>query len=365
MRILIPDAESGHALGVIQSLLLREGVKIFSLSNRRRNAARFFRQIAASDLTNDCSGDEESLEATCEAARKHSVDIVVPVAERATGILAQYADRLNPSHRTIPIPTYKSFQIATDKSRLAGFCSENGIPCPRTYPAEEFCGMIEDDSLTLEFPVIWKPVRGEGGKGVKLIASEMEFRGTDFETRKQVYGDAVVQEFVDGYDIDLSLLALNGDILAYTIQRGILGRKSRFAAPGGIEFVHLPPLLEVASALTRALGYSGVAHLDFRCDRRDGLFKLVDMNCRFWGSLLGSLKAGVNFPWLACEAGLGKRVEFHGFEESRYFDLLSVLRDPVSALRLKVRPKETNLGFWIRAPWPNAANTVFRRSPLP
>ena len=362
MRVLIPDAESGHALAVIQSLLLRKDVKIFTMSTRKRYAARFVRQIAASELNKTPSSDEEAVDTIVRAARKFSADIVLPVAEQATGLLAQFSTYVGGSFCTIPIPKYESFQIATDKSWLARFCSENGVPHPRTYSPQEFLAASGGKPDAPDFPAIWKPVRGEGGKGIKLLANDIDLRNADCEVFKQRFGEAVVQEFIEGHDVDLSLLATNGDIVSYTIQRGILGRKSRFAASGGIEFVHLPALLDVASSLTSSLGYSGVAHLDFRLDRRDGLYKLVDMNCRFWGSLLGSLKSGVNFPWLACQAGLGETIEFNGFRESRYFDLLSVLRAPSSAWQYKINPRETNLDFWVRSPWANVANAAFRRS---
>lgn len=362
MRVLIPDGENGHALGVVQSLLLRNGVEIVSLSAHKRNASRLVRNVVASKVVEHSSTDKEKIEAFLRAADEYSVDIIIPVGEVATGMFAQYSSCVGGTTPTIPIPAYDAFQIAIDKARLAAFCLRKEIPCPRTHSIDTFRKKLENGSEDVEFPVMVKPVHGEGGRGIQLILDKAQFEGFDFDSAKRLYGGLVIQEYVAGYDIDLSLLALDGEILAYTIQQGILGRGSRFAASGGIEFLKHPELLEVARTVTRSLNYSGVAHLDFRCGRNDGRLKLVDMNCRFWGSLLGSTKAGVNFPWLACQIALGKEIEFRGFDECRYFDLLSVARSPFSVPRLKVKARETNLGFWISAPLANAANTLYRRS---
>ena len=50
--------------------------------------------------------------------------------------------------------------------------------------------------------------------------------------------------------------------------------------------------------------WNGVAHIDMRIDAEDGEVKIFELNSRFWGSILGSLRAGVNFPHLACLSAL-------------------------------------------------------------
>src|SRR2546428_697479 len=48
----------------------------------------------------------------------------------------------------------------------------------------------------------------------------------------------------------------------------------------------------------QALKWSGIVNIDFIYDENDKQAKILEVNPRYWQSLLGSLFAGVNFPYL-------------------------------------------------------------------
>ena len=50
----------------------------------------------------------------------------------------------------------------------------------------------------------------------------------------------------------------------------------------------------------------------------DGKFYVLEINARYWGSLIGSLSAGVNFPAIACALALGEPVEPVEVKYDRY-----------------------------------------------
>jgi predicted ATP-grasp superfamily ATP-dependent carboligase len=50
--------------------------------------------------------------------------------------------------------------------------------------------------------------------------------------------------------------------------------------------------------LLEATRYSGVGHLDGRYDPRTDDYRILELNPRFWGSLLYSTNAGLNYPEL-------------------------------------------------------------------
>jgi predicted ATP-grasp superfamily ATP-dependent carboligase len=56
--------------------------------------------------------------------------------------------------------------------------------------------------------------------------------------------------------------------------------------------------------MVNEFNWSGIIHIDLRYDEYDKQIKVIEMNPRFWGSLPASFFAGVNFPYIACLAGL-------------------------------------------------------------
>jgi hypothetical protein len=91
-----------------------------------------------------------------------------------------------------------------------------------------------------------------------------------------------------------------------------------FRPPGGVEFVHDERVIGVVRELMAAVRWSGVAHVDLRYDSNTGAVNIIEVNPRFWGSVLASLHAGVNFPHLACLAALGRPFVAPDFRTCRY-----------------------------------------------
>lgn len=82
-------------------------------------------------------------------------------------------------------------------------------------------------------------------------------------------------------------------------------------------FIHHEEALALAEELVNAMHWTGIANIDMVLDERDGCF-LIEMNGRYWTSMLGSYRAGVNFPDLACLDALGSEVPRSGYRDSRF-----------------------------------------------
>ena len=142
------------------------------------------------------------------------------------------------------------------------------------------------------------------------------------------------------------MLCRDGQILAATVQHAIKASSKPFESPIGIEFRDDPPAMNVAKRLIHELGWSGVANIDMRYDARHKIPMVLELNGRYWFSLLGSLNAGVNFPLLACEMCLGEIKANRKPHKARYFSRKeSALLSLLGGGRFGIRPHETDLRY--------------------
>ena len=75
-----------------------------------------------------------------------------------------------------------------------------------------------------------------------------------------------------------------------------------------VETVDLPLLAEPSAMFLKAIEYYGLVELEYKHDRRDGEWKLLDVNARTWGYHTLGPAAGVDFPYLLYRDQLGLSV---------------------------------------------------------
>ncbi|HYM94371.1 MAG TPA: ATP-grasp domain-containing protein [Chitinophagaceae bacterium] len=313
--VLIPDGESPQALGVLQCLAQIKNIKTYILSNNPWAPIRFSRYSTRFYSYPDKNSNERQLAAIFDMLRKKKVDVVLPVDTKTIGLLSANPCALSKSVSMVPLPQADAFEIAANKWLLAGWLKQNKIPHPSTIlyqPNNSF-----DEALSsLSFPVLIKPAIGSSGEDIEIFydaAALYSFCKKNINSR-----EFIVQSFINGYDIDCSALCQEGKILAYTIQKTFINGPHRFGVPSGIEFLYDTDTYNVVKELIEKFNWSGIVHIDLRYDEEEKQVKVIEMNPRYWGSLLGSLCAGVNFPYLACLTALKLDLPKTAFQPKRF-----------------------------------------------
>jgi predicted ATP-grasp superfamily ATP-dependent carboligase len=149
------------------------------------------------------------------------------------------------------------------------------------------------DALPLRYPAVLKPRAREGGEGVVRVHSSQELRTGVAASPYPL----LVQEMIDGDDIDFSFLADHGRLLAWTIH---------FTPTAGVlHFVADPEVLQVGRTVVERLVLHGTGNFDLMRDRRDGSVRLIECNPVFWETVAASAYAGVNLPALGVQRALG------------------------------------------------------------
>jgi predicted ATP-grasp superfamily ATP-dependent carboligase len=313
MNVLIVDGESNFALPVIWCLAEVPGLRVHVLSQDRWTAAAASRYVR-SFRTWSASGQWDLVDQIRQSAAALDVDVCVAVGAPAIQQIGR-----DPRMRGLPVtavPSSSSFDTADDKWRFACFAAERQLPHPETALCSA-AQAFEDRMHDMRFPVLIKPRLGGNGAGIRRFDHRLEL-STYLAAHPQALGRTIVQTEVSGYDVDCSVLCEHGEVLAHTIQTDFANDSAQFRPSGGVEFIAHDGVLRVVRRLMAALEWNGVAHIDLRCDSRTGEVEIIEINPRFWGSLLGSLHAGVNFPHLACLTSLGLAWPPMAARETRY-----------------------------------------------
>ncbi|MGV3743273.1 MAG: ATP-grasp domain-containing protein [Burkholderiaceae bacterium] len=233
----------------------------------------------------DGSGDDAFVALINNIVEKIQYVTLIPTDCDAVRLTNRVRERL--SLNIAPIPMTATLDMFDDKWRFYQFCKQNQIPVPQTrlYGSKnelDFSALSQE----LGLPFVVKPVNEAGARGVQIIHDQAQFerlvRGND----SYDYAPLIAQSYIEGSDIDISLLADRGQIGSFAIQQ---------AKDFSVQFVHNSELEQMAVKLCKLSAYHGVMHIDARIDKRTGKVYLLESNPRFWASLNASVACGLNF----------------------------------------------------------------------
>ena len=211
--VLIPDAESQFAL-YVATCLGRSGHRVHALSTDRSARIRLSRHCASFALARATDAAERRLERIGAIVRRLGTCVILPVAEAGMAWTAEHAARLPHAAYLVDLPDPESLGAVSDKAALAAFMRAHAIAHPETRSL----GAGEDPlpaALGLEFPLLWKPARGSGGRGIVRLADRSALEAL---ARAGTHEPGILQCEIPGQDWDSSALCRDGEILAASVQ---------------------------------------------------------------------------------------------------------------------------------------------------
>jgi predicted ATP-grasp superfamily ATP-dependent carboligase len=289
IRALVTDATYKNALGAIRCLG-RHGA-VVTAGAARRWGQGFLSAYTKSKLVYPPPANEEGfLSAILRTVEAEQIDVILPIGGETTRALSRHKERVE-RYAAVPVADWTAMEIASNKRRTMDMAAHLGVPIPKTYRA------IDE---VAEFPVVVKEVHGSGG--VHYVNSEDQLRALPTDA-------SVIQEYVPGEGFGFFALFVGGEEQAIFMHRRIREYPVTGGASTAAESFYDPVLRDLGLRLLRGLRWHGVAMVEFKRDRRDGEYKLMEINPKFWGSLDLAIACGVEFPWLAVEAAVGRDIE--------------------------------------------------------
>jgi D-aspartate ligase len=306
------------AYGIARSLG-REGVPVYALNDRLRDALRFSRYYRKCFLYPDdpaqsrayagdsVANEDVLLELLLQWGREfRSKPVLFATSDWFSRFVSNRAKELAENFLFHWVPP-ELFTTIIDKGKMAKFCEQHGILVPRTHATTP-----DDDMARLAcefpYPCLVKPIHRYTtafplGTAKVFVAQRPGELETFFEQHPQLKGAALVQELIEGGDDQVfqctALVDMQGEIAAYSTVRKLSQYPVGYGSMCYGRTERNEELRDEAFKLLQALGYKGLGSLEFKYRRSDGGYYFIEMNTRLpWYNGLFA-DAGVNLAWLA------------------------------------------------------------------
>jgi D-aspartate ligase len=225
--------------------------------------------------------------------------------DRLAVTLSRHREELAP-HYAVATPGWNRLHRFIEKSETYALAESVGVPCPTTFTptGPEELRAVRD---RITYPCFLKPKVGHEFKTRFGSKGSLAHDYAEVSEKLARYWKAgltvMIQEIIPGPDSELYSYVTYVDSTG-SVAGEIYRRKRRQNPPSfGVARVisshdPIPVLGEYTRAMLQAADYRGFACAEFKLDRRDGRYKLIEINIRMLRTTWLATHAGVNFPAL-------------------------------------------------------------------
>jgi predicted ATP-grasp superfamily ATP-dependent carboligase len=315
MTVFVTDGDQRPALAITRSLG-RRGLFVIVGEERRDSLAAASRYCARQITYPSPYRTPDAFDRFVQdLVTREQIDVVVPVTDVTTAAIAGLQDSLR-GRCAMSVPAFDAFDLAADKRRLLQQAVRCGIDVPRTESVDN-AGQLSQVLPRVTYPAVVKPARSRirtpnGWLSTSVaVAHDAEALGRLYEEREDLGRyPSLIQEYVSGAGVGVFALCDRGEVLATFSHVRVREKPPSGGVSVLCESQPIDPALESqARRLLGALGWHGVAMLEYKRDRHTGRAALMEINGRFWGSLQLAIDAGVDFPYLSHQLALGQPID--------------------------------------------------------
>jgi predicted ATP-grasp superfamily ATP-dependent carboligase len=307
-NILFLSERDFLTLPVIRSIDRRAfGVFIMGPAASPVRFSRFCRKYFPYPKYSDTNKNEVLVEYINAVSIKYAIDVIIPLDLDST--LWVVKNKSNLKKPTLLVSNVDVIERLHNKWELTKILDELSILYPKTVLVKNKKYLVHG---IMEYPFLIKPLDRDSGVGIVKMENP-----TDLQKYFGIF-PILAQKYIDGYDIDLSLLAVNGKIINSTIQR--------WTRHGFFEFISNPEIYAIGEKIVARERYSGFLHIDLRVDGKTVEIFVLECNPRAWGTMNASILSGVDFISDAVACALGEPVVVRNVSMGTYMTFIESLK---------------------------------------
>ncbi len=262
--------------------------------------SRYSRPLIVADFQTDPASCLQSL--LEEGKKLKEKGILFPSSDRSAIFLFEHYRQLG-EYFEFTIPQEGKGSSIVDKRYQYQEAARVGTPIPPTfYPST--IQEIEKIKDILEYPVFIKPYYShEWQRKFQSKGSKVENPQQLLEAFKEILPtglQVMVQSIIPGPISNLfeleAYVGKDGKILGTFGVQKIRQFPSEFGMGTMVRSFHNKEVLRLGTDFLHSIGFRGIANIEFKLDDRDGKYKLIEINPRFWLQSIQPTQAGINFP---------------------------------------------------------------------
>jgi len=288
-KVLITGAGGPAAIAVYKSLKFYD-VEIF-MADMCSDAPGLFLVEKTHRVNVPKATDEVFTNKVLKTCLEHKIDLLIPTVDDELLPLANCKSQYAEHGIKIATSSATSLKLCRDKLSLMEIC-DGEIPLSRYAKKTKAL-----ESFGWHFPLIIKPRKGSGSRGIHKVNSHEEYQKLDCGE------DYLVQEYLPGteYSVDI-YLNQEGSCLACV-------PRTRVKVDSGVAIVSKTVndeyLYSLAKKVANKLGLTGVANIQFKEDA-NGIPKLLEVNPRFSGTMPLTVASGADMPMMLLKESIDK-----------------------------------------------------------
>jgi len=227
--------------------------------------------------------------------KKEKIEIIIPTFSDEFTIFAKNKEIFDKQAIKMAISSYETYLMTENKIKTSEYFQKWEIPSPKLYTEEEI------KSKKIKFPVIIKPIKASGSKGVTKINNWEELNFFKNYLKK-----SIIQEYVKGdeYTID-GLCDLKGKMIAAS-------PRIRLETKGGLAVKSITVKNSLMVGFTKKIveNFKIIGPFNVQCFKNKNDIKFIEVNTRFpSGGLPLTVKAGLNIPLILIQLLLGEKIK--------------------------------------------------------
>jgi glutathione synthase/RimK-type ligase-like ATP-grasp enzyme len=331
MRLLVTNPWNGQAYCVLRSLrghatrLIATVYREHGVLGRLAPAAvsRFVDRVYPVPLAvqdwrrgsldeENTRAEEAYVRAILDICEREDIDTVFPSWDPEVLLVSKNKPRFAERGITVPVPDWPVLRRAMDKYAVIQAATDLGFPCPGTYlprtPAEAL-----ELAKRLGYPVVLKPRFSTRARGSYLVTGPEELDKTIRQV-EPAFGMPMLQEWIPGgldqrVSVAITLDRRGRPVTLHARQHVRTVLRSFVSVPCAQVSCTELPLVQDAVRLLQGLGYVGHARVQVKVDPRDGVGKLMEINCRPGFRIWCEVDLGQAVPLLCVQIHRGLPVD--------------------------------------------------------